>query len=69
VRAQAWTINGFSAHTDQPSLLAWPGDAARRKVFLLHGEYDRGTRALQELLEQRGVAFQLPGLQEPIKID
>ena len=69
VRAQIWTINGFSAHADQPSLLAWLGKAARRKVFLVHGEYSRGMRAMQEVLEQRGVACQLPGRDEPIKID
>lgn len=69
VRAQVWTINGFSAHGDQPSLLAWLGDAPRRKVFLVHGEYERGMHAMQEVLEQRGITCQLPGLHEPIKID
>lgn len=69
VRAQVGTINGFSAHADQTSLLAWLGDAPRRKVFLVHGEYGRGMHVLQEVLEQRGVACQLPGLHEPIKID
>ena len=69
VRAQVWTINGFSAHADQPSLLAWLGDAPRRKVLLVHGEYGRGMQAMQEVLTARGVACQLPGLHEPIKID
>ena len=69
VRAQVWTINGFSAHADQQSLLAWLGDAPRRKVFLVHGEYDRGMHAFEEVLEQRNVVCQLPGLHEPIKID
>jgi metallo-beta-lactamase family protein len=69
VRAQVWTINGFSAHADQPSLLAWLGDAPRRKVFLVHGEYERGMHVLKEVLEQRGAICQLPGLHEPIKID
>ncbi|WEN14507.1 MBL fold metallo-hydrolase [Rhodanobacter sp. AS-Z3] len=69
VRAQVWTINGFSAHADQPSLLAWLGEQPRRKVFLVHGEYDRGMHALQEVLEQRGFHCQLPGPHEPIKID
>ena len=69
VRAQVWTINGFSAHADQPSLLAWLGATPRRKVFLVHGEYGRGMRAMQEVLEQRDVACQLPGSHESIKID
>ncbi|MEO8461213.1 MAG: MBL fold metallo-hydrolase RNA specificity domain-containing protein [Dokdonella sp.] len=64
-----WTINGFSAHADQLSLLAWLGNAPWRRVFLVHGEYDRGMRVLQEVLEQRGVACQLPGSHESIKID
>ena len=69
VRAQVWTINGFSAHADQPALLAWLGEAPRRKVFLVHGEYERGMRALQEVLEKKGFSCQLPGMGEPIKID
>jgi metallo-beta-lactamase family protein len=69
VRAQVWTINGFSAHADQPALLDWLGDAPRRKVFLVHGEYGRGMQAMQQVLEQRAVVCQLPGLHEPIKID
>ena len=69
VRAQVWTINGFSAHADQPSLLAWLGDAPRRKVLLVHGEYGRGMQVMRDVLQARGLACQLPGLHEPIKID
>jgi metallo-beta-lactamase family protein len=69
VRAQVWTINGFSAHGDQPSLLAWLGDAPRRKVLLVHGEYDRGMQAMRDCLTGRGVTCQLPGLHESIRID
>ena len=69
VRAQIWTINGFSAHADQPALLGWLGDAPRRKVFLVPGEIERGMRALQDVLIARGFACQLPGSAEPIKID
>ncbi len=68
VRAQIWTINGFSAHADQPTLLAWLGKHKRRKVFIVHGEVERGMRALQAVLKERGVACQLPGMNEPIKI-
>jgi metallo-beta-lactamase family protein len=69
VRAQVWTINGFSAHADRPSLLGWLGDAPRRKVFLVHGEYGRGMQAMREVLEAGGFTCQLPGMHEPIKID
>ena len=69
VRAQVWTINGFSAHADQPALLAWLGTAPRRKVFLVHGEYARGMLAMQECLSARAMASQLPALHEPIQLD
>ena len=69
VRAQVRTINGFSAHADQPTLLDWLGEAPRRKVFLVHGEYGRGMQVMRDVLQARGLACQLPGLHEPIKID
>lgn len=69
VRAQVWTINGFSAHAGQPALLDWLGNTPRRRVFLVHGEYGRGMQVLKERLEARGQACQLPGLNEPILID
>ncbi|MBL0162094.1 MAG: MBL fold metallo-hydrolase [Xanthomonadales bacterium] len=69
VHAQIWTINGFSAHADQPALLDWLGAAPRRRVFLVHGEYERGMAKLQEVLQARGFDCQLPGMAESIKID
>ena len=69
VRAQIWTINGFSAHADQPALLHWLGDAPRRKVLLVHGEYDRGMRALKEQLQELELPCQTPGMHEPILLD
>jgi metallo-beta-lactamase family protein len=69
VRAQVWTINGFSAHADRPALLDWLGNAQRRRVFLVHGEYERGMRKFQDVLVARGFDCHLPGRGEPIKID
>ena len=69
VRAQVWTINGFSAHADRPGLLDWLGDTPRRRVFLVHGEYDRGMRGMGEALTGLGVDWQMPGLGESIKLD
>ncbi|WP_426663907.1 MBL fold metallo-hydrolase RNA specificity domain-containing protein [Rhodanobacter aciditrophus] len=66
VRAQVWTINGFSAHAGQGALLDWLGTTPRRKVFLVHGEYERGMTAMARVLEQRGIASQMPGMHEPI---
>lgn len=68
VRAQVWTINGFSAHADQANLLAWLGTSPRRKVLLVHGEYEAGMRAMAEKLDALGIANQMPGMGEPILI-
>lgn len=69
VRAQIWTINGFSAHADQSTLLRWLGTLKRRRVLLVHGEYDIGMHAMQERLEQLGIPCQMPGMHEPILLD
>ena len=60
VSAQVWTINGFSAHADQPALLDWLGHEKRQQVLLVHGEYERGMRAMEARLEQAGVACRIP---------
>ncbi|MFC5525413.1 MBL fold metallo-hydrolase RNA specificity domain-containing protein [Rhodanobacter ginsengisoli] len=69
VRAQIWTINGFSAHADQAALLKWLGTSPRRKVLLVHGEYESGMTAMAERLEGLGIATGMPGMHEPILID
>ena len=39
VRAKIYTVNGFSSHADQPTLLRWLSNFKDRKgVFLIHGE-------------------------------
>ncbi|MES1937868.1 MBL fold metallo-hydrolase [Salinisphaera hydrothermalis] len=41
VRAQIHTINGFSAHADQPELLAWHARTGRpERTILVHGDED-----------------------------
>jgi metallo-beta-lactamase family protein len=40
VRANIHTINGFSAHADQPELLAWQKEIRPDMTFLVHGEPD-----------------------------
>lgn len=69
VRAQVWTINGFSAHADQGALLDWLGRSPRREVFLVHGEYERGMGAMGEALRQRGITSRIPGMHVPIVLD
>jgi metallo-beta-lactamase family protein len=51
INAQIHTINGFSAHADQVDLLAWHNACGRqRRTFLVHGEPERGMRALAQHL-------------------
>ena len=38
VRCRIHTINGFSAHADQPELLSWLKASAPARTFLTHGE-------------------------------
>lgn len=38
MQAQVWTVNGFSAHADQPILLDWLKKADPEHLFLVHGE-------------------------------
>jgi metallo-beta-lactamase family protein len=41
VRANIYTINGFSAHADQAELLAWHGQIGKpERTYLVHGEED-----------------------------
>jgi len=35
-----WTVNGFSAHADQPALISWLSKTEAKQVFLVHGEKD-----------------------------
>jgi metallo-beta-lactamase family protein len=69
VRARVWTINGFSAHADRPSLLAWLGDLPRRQVVLVHGEYERGMRPFAQALASRGITAQMPRMGERLTLE
>jgi metallo-beta-lactamase family protein len=66
VRAQRWTINGFSAHAGQRDLLGWLGHSPRRNVLLVHGERERGMQAMAERLDALGIPCRQPGMHEPI---
>ncbi len=52
VRARVRFISGYSAHADQPRLLAWlkPQRMALKKVFVVQGEPE-ATQALREKIE------------------
>ena len=53
VRAQVYTINGFSAHADQAALLRWLEGTQRAQVRLVHGEAN-GLNGLQSALHAQG---------------
>lgn len=53
VRAEIHTINGFSAHAGRSQLLAWLKRCGQpRRVFLVHGDQERGMAAFAQLLER-----------------
>ncbi len=67
VRARIHTINGFSAHAGQGELLAWLGRCGKPdRVFLVHGDFERGMRVFGEQLQSRQQPWQIPGAGEPI---
>ncbi|MHB1669831.1 MAG: MBL fold metallo-hydrolase [Thiomonas sp.] len=67
VRARIHTINGFSAHAGQAELLGWLARCGKpRKVFLVHGDEDRGMKVFSEQLQTRQLSWQIPGMGEPI---
>lgn len=67
VRAKIHTINGFSAHAGQQALLEWLGRCGKpEKVFLVHGDYDRGMQAFAEQLDCIGQPWHMSGMGEPI---
>jgi len=68
VRARIWTINGFSAHADAPELIQWLGDEPRQRVFLVHGEPDRGMAAIRDTLRTRGMAVVCPEFDVPCRL-
>jgi metallo-beta-lactamase family protein len=69
VKAQIHTINGFSAHADQRELLYWASHAGTpRKVFLVHGDYDRGMWDLKVELEKKGQNVECPTLHAAVDL-
>ncbi len=57
VRAQIYTINGFSAHGDRDELVAWHRHAAPARTFLVHGDEDVMQRFAERL--------EVPGVEMP----
>ncbi|MGH8373551.1 MAG: MBL fold metallo-hydrolase [Gammaproteobacteria bacterium] len=69
VRAEIWTINGFSAHADQPELLAWLKHTGKpRTVYLVHGELEHGMQTMRDKLAAADIHWHIPGMHETVKL-
>ncbi len=78
VRARIRTLDGLSAHADEPELVAWltnfvqgrrPGDAGvPKRVFLVHGD-PPAQRALAPRIEQLGLDVRVPVWHETVSLD
>ena len=67
VKAQIYTINGFSAHADQLELLDWVSHTGKPKtVFLVHGDYDKGMSDMKEALQKKGLSVECPALHDEV---
>jgi metallo-beta-lactamase family protein len=61
VKAQIWTIGGFSAHGDQKELLAWlSAFKSRPTVFVTHGEEQAALTFADLVRKQYGFTVHVP---------
>jgi metallo-beta-lactamase family protein len=70
VRADIYSINGFSAHADRDELLEWlrgAGDPSR--VVLVHGEPEGGMGSMAKTLRDLGHQVLEPELHEGYDVD
>lgn len=78
VRCQIRSISGFSAHADEPELLAWvanftngkkPGDRGwPKRVFIVHGDPD-AQRALEPKIQAMGLDTLVPAWHQRVMLD
>ncbi|MCX5973246.1 MAG: hypothetical protein NTU59_00945 [Coprothermobacterota bacterium] len=52
VKARIFTINGFSAHADQETLLQWLAGTDKARIVLNHGEEGAANNLARELVQQ-----------------
>lgn len=62
VRASIHTLGGFSAHADQPALMAWTAAFRRppRRTFVVHGEESAALAFADRLRAERGWQVTVP---------
>ena len=70
VRASVHTLGGFSAHADQPALLAWAAGFKRppRQTFVMHGEESAALAFADRLKNDHGWAVTVPALGQTFKL-
>ena len=78
VRCQVRSISGFSAHADEPELLAWvanftrgkePGDPGwPRRVFIVHGDPE-AQQALEPKIRALGLDTLVPAWRQRVTLD
>lgn len=69
VRAQVWTIGGFSAHGDQKELLAWLSAFRNKpKVFVTHGEESASLTFADLVRKQYGFTTHVPEMGQQFEL-
>jgi metallo-beta-lactamase family protein len=78
VRATIRSLDGFSAHSDEPELLAWlggfirgrrPGDpGVPKRVFLVHGD-PPAQEALSPKVAELGLEVEVPAWHQSVSLD
>ncbi|MFP4630296.1 MAG: MBL fold metallo-hydrolase RNA specificity domain-containing protein [Desulfohalobiaceae bacterium] len=67
VKAQVFTIGGFSAHADQKDLLSWVSNfRSSPRVFLVHGEPEASQSLAQAINSEQGLQVQIPAWQQSL---
>lgn len=68
VRAQIFTIGGFSAHAGHDDLLAWAKPSQAKRIFLVHGEAS-AAQVLARDLGAAGFMAEIAQLGQTVKLD
>ncbi len=70
VRAEVRSLSGYSAHADQPRLLAWllPRKAELRRVFVVQGEEGSSTVLAEKIVGEVGVPAEVPKAGESVEL-
>ncbi len=68
VRAEVYTINGFSSHADQDGLTEWLSKSGNPKVYLIHGEEDKMKVFAKRIGEELSLESYIPELGETVEV-